>query len=186
VTANEPPPSTRLPNLDPDALDDEGRAVLEEVIAGRGRLPTPFRVWLASPALARRMAPLGEFLSGASSLTRAESELVILLAAHHIHAGYVIAVHEREALEAGLPETVVRAISERRRPKVSEPRQRALVDMFEALTGPDAPSEAVFDVAVAVLGHAGVAEAMALAGYFTAVGLAMKMYAVAPPGAPAH
>jgi hypothetical protein len=39
----------------------------------------------------------------------------------------------------------------------------------------------VFDAAVAALRHDGVAEALALAGYFTAVALAMKMYAVGPP-----
>lgn len=186
TASKQPAPSPRLPKIDPDALDGEAREVLDAVIAGRGRLPTPFKVWLASPPLARRMAPLGEFLSSGSGLTRSETELTILIAAHHIHARYVTTVHAREAIEAGLPEAVVTALAQGRRPKIRDPRQRALLDMLVALTGPDVPSAAVFNAAVAVLGHAGVAEAMALAGYFTAVGLAMKMYAVAPPGEPAQ
>ena len=175
-------PSARLPEVDPEALDAEAAGVLEEIIAGRGRLPSPFKVWLASPQLARRMAPLGEFLATGSSLTSAEKELAILIAARQIGARYVAKVHAREAIDAGVSESVVAAIAEGRPPSVSDARQSALVDMLYALLGPEVPSDAVFDAAVADLGHAGVAEVMALAGYFTAVGLAMKMYAVPPAG----
>ena len=177
-------PSGRLAAFDPELLDLDARTALDQVLAGRGRLPTPFRVWLANPELARRMAPLGELFAGASSLTKAETELVILVTAGRLDAEYVAAVHRREALEAGLTADVVDAALAARIPPLADARQLALVDALLALDAPGVPSEAVFRAAVEALGERGVAEALALAGYYTAVCLAMKMYAIAPPEAP--
>lgn len=173
--------SPRLPALDVGRLDDERRAVAEEVIGNRGRLPTPYRVWLSSPELARRLHPLGQFLAGQTSLSKQEAEIAILTAARHWGADYVLAVHAREAREAGLGEEVVAAITAGRTAEPTDRRQRALADMMTALAGDGPLPEPVFDAAVAALGHDGVAEAIAVAGYFSAVALAMKMYAVTPP-----
>jgi 4-carboxymuconolactone decarboxylase len=98
-----------------------------------------------------------------------------------VGARYVAAAHAREATAAGVSEAVVAAIEAGRPPELIDPRQRAVAEMMFALLGPEPPSSAIFAAAVAALGHVGVAEAIALAGYFTAVGLAMKMYAVPPP-----
>jgi 4-carboxymuconolactone decarboxylase len=174
--------SPRLPALDVGALDDERREVVQEVIGHRGRLPTPYRVWIASPGLARLLHPLGQFLARRTSLSKPEAEIAILAAARHWGADYVLAVHAREAREAGLSEDVVAAITAGRPAEPADPRQRALADMMAALSaGGGPPPERVFDAAVAALGHDGVAEAIAVAGYFSAVALAMKMYAVPPP-----
>jgi 4-carboxymuconolactone decarboxylase len=178
---DEAPRKGRLPSFDPEALDADARDVVGEIVGRRGRLPTPFRVWINSPALARRLAPLGQFLATDTNLTKAEVELAVLIAAQHVHARYVLAMHGREAVEAGLSESVVVAIEAGQRPDLSEARQRAVVDMMLALVGPGEPSQRVFGDAVAELGSAGVAEVIAVAGYFTAVGMAMKMYAVPVP-----
>jgi 4-carboxymuconolactone decarboxylase len=175
--------TSRLPELDLDALDDERRAIVEHVMAGRGRLPTPFRVWIASPELARALAPLGEFLASRVSLSKAEAEIAVLLAAQHVGADYVLATHAREAIAAGLAEEAVDALIAGRLPEFADPRQRAMCAMALALLDRGTPSQEVFDAAVAALGHDGVAEGIALAGYFTAVGLAMKLFAVPPPAA---
>jgi len=53
--------------------------------------------------------------------------------------------------------------------------------MMAALAAEGTPPSPVFDAAIAALGHEGVAEVLAGAGYFTAVVLAMKMYGVTPP-----
>lgn len=178
------PKKGRLPEFELDELDADAQDVVAQIIGGRGRLPTPFRVWISSPTLARQLAPLGQFLTSGTSLTKAEIELAILIAARHVHARYVSAVHGREAIAAGLTECVVAAIEAGQLPDLSESRQRAVVEMMLALIGPDDPSQMVFRNAVAELGSAGVAEVIAVAGYFTAVGMAMKMYAVPAPADP--
>jgi 4-carboxymuconolactone decarboxylase len=174
--------SRRLPDWDITGLDSERREVAEQVTAGRGRLPTPYRVWLASPGLAKRMHPLGQFLSGMTTLSRAEAEIAILSAARQWGGQYVLAVHAREAAAAGLAADVIAALTRGGPVEPVDPRQRAVADMMAALAADQVPPSPVFDAAVGVLGHEGVAEILALAGYFTAVTLAMKMYGVAPPG----
>lgn len=174
-------PSPRLPGPDLDALDPIRRALAEKVMAGRGRLPTPFRVWLASPELARCLHPLGLFLAGGSSLSKAETEIAVLAAARHWLAGYVLETHTREAREAGVGEDVLTALREGLPVRPADPRQRAVADMMASLIRPGTPDQQVFDTAVAQLGHDGVAEVLAAAGYFSAVGLAMKFYAVRAP-----
>lgn len=174
-----------LPEFDPDVFDDEQRAVLETVTAGRGRLPTPYRVWIASPELARRLHPLGQFLSGGTGLDKAEAEIAVLAAARRWGGDYVVAVHAREAAEAGLDGAVIADLRAGREPHPSDERQAAVATMMTALAGDGAVDQETVEAVTAVLGAAGIAEVLALAGYFTAVALAMRFYDVAVPGAPA-
>jgi 4-carboxymuconolactone decarboxylase len=175
--------SSRLPQLDIDALDSERRAIVQQLVADRGRLPTPFRIWIASPELARRLAALGELLTSPTSLTKAEAEIVVLMSARHVHADYVLATHTREAIAAGLTSETIDALLAGREPTFDDSRQGALHAMMLALVSRGTPSQEVFDAAVDELGQDGVAEAVAITGYYTAVGLALKLYAVPPPEA---
>lgn len=177
--------SPRLPAWEPGVLDDARREVVEMVTGERGRMPTPYRVWLASPELARRLHPLGQFFARLTSLSKAEAEIAILAAAQHWGGQYVLAVHAREARVAGLAEEVIAALEQGHPTQPADSRQRAVALTMAALATAGTPSGEVFDAAVAALGHDGVAEVIALAGYFTAVTLAMKMYAVDPPS-PGH
>jgi 4-carboxymuconolactone decarboxylase len=174
--------SGRLPDWDISGLDRERRETAEQVTGDRGRLPTPYRVWLASPMLARRMHALGQFLSQMTSLSKAEAEIAIMAAAYRWGGQYVLAVHAREAAAAGLGAEVIAALAQGRPAEPGDPRQRAVADMMTALAADGTPPDQVFDTAVTALGHEGVAEVLAVAGYFTAVALAVKMYGVMPPG----
>ena len=82
--------SSRLPPGNLDLLDEQRRAVAEKVIGERGRLPSPYRVWLSSPVLAERVHPLGQFLAHQTSLSKAEAEIAILSAARHCGGRYVL------------------------------------------------------------------------------------------------
>lgn len=182
----EPPDgrgSSRLPPFVLAELDDDRRAIADQVMSGRGRLPTPFRVWLQSPELARRLHLLGGFFAVGTSLTKVELELAILVCARHATADYVFTAHAHEARDAGVAPEVIEALAAGGGARLEDPRQQIVVDMLiRLLHEPDAPPSDVFDQAVARLGGAGVAEVLALTGYFTAVGLAMKLYAVPVPG----
>lgn len=173
--------SGRLPDWDISGLDGERREIVEQVTGERGRLPTPYRVWLASPGLARRLHPLGQFLSQMTSLSKPEAEIAVLSAARRWGGQYVLAAHAREAAAAGLDEDVIAALIQGGPAEPGDLRQRAVADMMAALAADGTPPSPVFDAAIAALGHDGVAEVLAVAGYFTAVALAMKMYGVTPP-----
>lgn len=174
--------SARLPPIAPEALSAEQRAVLDVVQGTRGRIPTPYRVWIHSPQLARRLQPLGSFLSGGTSLGKAEIEIAVLFLARHWCADYMFAVHAREAHEADLEDGVIAALDAGTVPVLADPRQASVYAVVAALAETGIPSDAVFDAAVSALGHNGIAELLALCGYFTSVGLAMKLYGTALPG----
>ena len=64
---NMPPP--RFVELAPDPLTPDQRTGLEALLQGRGRISTPYKVWLHSPGLMRAMEQLGSFLNKYSTLT---------------------------------------------------------------------------------------------------------------------
>lgn len=170
----------RLPDMSPDP-DAAQKLLIETIMAGRGRLPTPFRIWLQSPELAALLHPLGAFLAKDTTLDKREAEVAILAVARHWQAHYVFAVHAEEAEVAGIPKAAIHAIEAGDSPDLATERQRLVYEVVSTLARRDAVDDATFADAVRMFGHKGVAELLALAGYFTAVGLAMKLYAVDPP-----
>jgi 4-carboxymuconolactone decarboxylase len=148
----------------------------------RGRVPTPFKIWLHSPALADRLQELGAFLTTGTSLSKREAKIAILLVATHWRAEYVFKMHAREAREAGLPETVIEAIAAgtgpTHCPPIVDSREQIVYQIVSSFVRIENAPDAMFAAAVTQLGHAGVAELLALCGYFTSLALAMKLYRV--------
>jgi 4-carboxymuconolactone decarboxylase len=171
---------SRIEEIPPEALSATQTAVVTKLVADRGRVPTPFKVWLHSPVLAERLHDLGSYLAGGTSLRKREAKIAILLIATHWRAEYVFKMHAREALDAGLPGEIVDAIAGHRegldQPRFSDPREQIIYALVRAFTQSAAIDDGIFDEAVHRLGHAGVADLLATCGYFTSVALAMKMY----------
>jgi 4-carboxymuconolactone decarboxylase len=72
---------SRIPQLSRDQLNAEGQQLYDEILAARGSIAGPFRIWLYSPEFARRATQLGEFLRYHTSLSPRLSELIILITA---------------------------------------------------------------------------------------------------------
>ncbi|HEX9837087.1 MAG TPA: carboxymuconolactone decarboxylase, partial [Alphaproteobacteria bacterium] len=101
---------SRIQEIPEDKLTAEQAQVFKDLVAGRGRLLTPYKIWIHSPKLAAAMERIGTFLNKASSLTEREVELVICLIAHHWKGDYVFAAHEKRCLELGYPKAAIDAI----------------------------------------------------------------------------
>jgi 4-carboxymuconolactone decarboxylase len=144
----------RILELAPDQLTPEQKAGIEAVIGGRGRLLTPYKIWLHSPTLMRALETLGTFLNKACSLSEREVELCIVLTAHHWHGAYVYTVHARRLNELGVSDAAIRAIEQGKEPDFGDARERAIYDL---------------------------AEVLALFGYYSAVAIAMKLHRVPVP-----
>jgi 4-carboxymuconolactone decarboxylase len=171
----------RIPNIAPEQLSAAQRDAMEALQRGRGRIPTPYRVWLQSPALVGRMEALGTHLAHGTSLSASEIELAILLVAQHWTSDYVYRVHRRDARDAGVREAVIAAIDAGTAPPCDDPRSQAIVAIVAALAIDARVSDEIFAAGEAALGHAGIADLLALLGYYTAVAIAMKLYDVPPP-----
>lgn len=173
-------PPNRILEVAPDDMTEAQKAGIEALLAGRGRLLMPYRIWLHSPELMRAMEQLGTFLNKRSSLTEREVELGICLAAHHWGGDYVSAAHERMCLDLGYPPSVIDAIREDRVPDLPNPREKAVYDIACLANQPGAGDDAVFESATAVLGRNGLAEVICLLGYYSAVAIGMKLHRVPP------
>lgn len=173
--------SDRLAEIAPEELSEQQAAVLETLVAGRGRVPTPFKVWLHSAELARHLQSLGNFLAKCTTLSRRELEIVVLTVAAHWKGDYVFAVHAREARAAGLTDEVIDAIGSNTPVNFTAARESTVYALCRSLMEDQPPTDAVFESAVRELGRAGVAEVLALFGYFTSVTLAMKLHRIAAP-----
>src|SRR5258708_39801490 len=93
---------SRLLDLTPDQLSAEQKNIFEQLVAGRGRILGPYRVWIHSPTIASGMEQIGTFLNKRSTLSQREVEMVIIMIARHWQGDYVQAAHVRLGKEIGL------------------------------------------------------------------------------------
>lgn len=168
----------RLEEIEPERLSSQQAVIVETLKGNRGRVPTPFKVWLHSPSLAGHLQALGSYLANQVSLTRREAELVILAAAAHWHGDYVFSVHAKEARALGLTDAVVEAIRQNRPIDLAAARERTVLDVTRSFAERGNAADELFARAIQELGRDGLAELLALFGYFTSVSLAMKLHGV--------
>jgi len=172
----------RLERIDAETASDEQKKVIARLGEGRGRIPTPFNIWLHNPHLAEGMEIIGTHIDHSPVLSEAESEVAILSTAVFWNAPYVIANHSRHALKAGVPEPVVAAILAKKRPETVEGRLGAVCDAVCDILAGGMMEDARFARYEAELGRAVIAELLVTVGYFTSVSLAMSMHALEPKG----
>ncbi|HEU0167396.1 MAG TPA: carboxymuconolactone decarboxylase [Chloroflexota bacterium] len=174
-------PDSRILEVPEDQYSPAQRAAIDALLQGRGRLLTPYKVWIHSPQLAMAMERLGTFLNKNCSLTQREVELGIVLTARHWAGEFVLEAHVKTCLELGYPPSVMEAIRRGDTPALDNARERSIYDLAIIAARPGPGQDDVFDTAVANLGREGVAEALALFGYYSAVAIAMKLHRVPVP-----
>src|SRR5215468_2884951 len=153
----------RIKDIPPAEMSNEQTAVFEQLTAGRGRILTPYKVWIHSPKVASGMEQIGTFLNKRSSLSEREVEIGILVIARHWQADYVQQAHIRMARDLGVPDAAIEAICAGQDPKLTDAHERAVYAFATAL------------------GRTGIAEILVLLGYYTSVALAMKVHEVPIP-----
>jgi 4-carboxymuconolactone decarboxylase len=173
---------SRIPEIDVDSLNDEQRAVLDEITSGpHGRVVGPFPAWLQTPELARRARGLSEFVRFKASLPKPLSELAILITGRHWKAEFEFWAHARLGREAGLDEELIRAIAERRRPAFSNTEQEIVYDLITELYETRRVADATHARAVEAFGLPAVVELVATAGYYSLVSMTLNAFAVGLP-----
>lgn len=172
----------RLERIDPEKATDEQKKIIARLGEGRGRIPTPFNIWLHNPNLAEGMEIIGTHIDHSPVLSEMESEVAILSTAVFWNAPYVIANHRRHALKAGVPEAVVTAILEKRPAESDGGRLGVIFDAVRDILAGGAIEDARFARYEAELGRAVIAELLIVVGYFTSVSLAMSLHALQPKG----
>lgn len=170
----------RLARIDAKQATEEQTRVIARLGEGRGRIPTPFNIWLHNPRLAEGMEIIGTHVDHSPVLSEAETEVAILSTAVFWNAPYVIANHRRHALKAGVPEAVVAAILDRRRPEGEPGRFGLLCEAVSDILDGGSIDDARFARYDAELGRAVIAELLITIGYFTSISLGMTLHALQP------
>ena len=173
----------RTLEIPPEKLTAEQKTVFDQLVAGRGRILGPYKIWIHSPTVASGMEHIGTFLNKRSSLTSREVEIGILVIAQHWDANYVRTAHIKAGKAAGLTQDTIDAILAGRDPKLTDPHERAVHRFAAALVSGAKLSDAEFAEIEKVLGRNGVAEVLVLLGYYTSVSLGMKVHEVPIPAA---
>ena len=84
-------------------------------------------------------------------------------------------------LELGYPQAAMDAIKAGRAPDLPDAREKAVYDLCQIAMAPGGGSDEVYDRAEELLGRNGIAEVLALLGYYSAVSMAMKLHRVPVP-----
>jgi 4-carboxymuconolactone decarboxylase len=169
---------SRIKEIPESEMTAEQTKVLADLVAGRGKLLTPYKIWIHSPKLAAAMETLGTFLNKKSSLSEREVELALCITANHWNGEYVWAAHVRRCLELGFAQSVFDAIRAGQTPQLDDERERAIYDLAKIAMAPGGGSDEVFMRAEKLLGRNGIAEVLALLGYYSAVSMGMKLHRV--------
>ena len=172
------PEPVRIKDIPENELTPEQAKVFNDLVAGRGRLLTPYRIWIHSPRLAAALETIGTFLNKKCSLSEREVELVICIIANHWKGEYVWSVHTRTGVKLGIPQSVFDAIRAGQEPGLDDERERAVYDLARIAMEPGAGPDEVFARAERVLGRNGIAEVLALLGYYSSVAMGVKLHRV--------
>lgn len=174
--------NSRIREIAAEALSPEQTQALESLLSGpRGRVPTPYKVWLHSPKLAGPMGQLGTFLVTDSSLSELEVVLAVLIVARHWRSDYVFAQNARTARRLGLADAAIAAIEAGQTPALDNARLQAIHDTVKAAERAEPASDETFARIVETVGRDGLAELLALIGYYSAVAVAMRLHRVPLP-----
>lgn len=173
----------RIKEIPENELSPEQSKVFKDLVAGRGRLLTPYKIWIHSPRVAAAMETIGTFLNKKSSLSEREVELVICIIANHWKGDYVWTVHVKTCVDLGMSPAIFEAIHDGKTPTFDNDRERAVYEFSKISMEPGGGSDEVFARAEKLLGRNGMAEVLVLLGYYSSVAMGMKLHRVPVPGA---
>jgi len=92
----EPRPSGRYAEIPYEKMTPEQQEATA-MMAARGSLPGPNKIWVHNPKLAKVIGPFGaHFQPGGYSLTEREREIAVCVITSHWHAAYPTSAHERD------------------------------------------------------------------------------------------
>jgi 4-carboxymuconolactone decarboxylase len=169
---------SRVPELSRDELDADGQQLYDEILAARGSIAGPFRVWLHSPEFTRRATQLGEFLRYHTSLPPRLSELAILITARFQNSEVEWAIHEPLARRSGLSADVIEALQAGRRPAFTEPAEEAIYDFWRQIHHTHTADESTLYRLVGLVGNKAAIEIIGLFGYYTMVAMTLNAFGI--------
>ena len=147
----------RFPLLTEAAMTPRQREAYQGIVSGpRKGAAGPFNALLRSPEVADRVQRVGEFVRFQSSIPAALNELAILITGRFWGAQFEYWAHSRLARQAGLPDAIIDAVAQGKRPQSMTDEQRIVYDFCTEMFRDKAVSDGSFAAVVGRFGEPGV------------------------------
>ncbi|MGZ5102379.1 MAG: carboxymuconolactone decarboxylase family protein [Usitatibacter sp.] len=143
--------------------------------AGATSLSSPFNVWNRRPELADRLQRVGEYIRFRSSLPPRLNEFAILITARQWSAQYEWFAHHRLAMAAGLNPAVAEDLANGRVPANMKPDEQVIYDFTTELHEKHGVSDATYRRALEAFGEQGIADLIAVNGYYVLVSMTVNV-----------
>ncbi len=166
---------SRLPLLQRSDLDDEGKALYDEIVGRDKPAPTsgPVAVSLYSPKIAKTWNDLNGFLRYNGKLSPRHTEVAIVVATREIEQQYEYSAHEPAALRFGAPQAVIDTIRENREPVGLSPEETVIIKLGRQLIREHKVDPDLFAEAVKLFGRTGTVELVTVMGDYVMVGMVL-------------
>jgi 4-carboxymuconolactone decarboxylase len=166
----------RFPLLTESTMTPRQRESYQAIVSGpRQGARGPFNALLRSPEVADRVQKVGEYIRFQSSIPAALNEMAILITGRFWGAQFEFWAHSRLARDAGLPDPIIEAIAEGRRPASMTEDQRIVHEFCSELFRDKAVSDVTFKAAATRFGDQGVIDLIAACGYYSIVSMVLNV-----------
>jgi 4-carboxymuconolactone decarboxylase len=185
---------SRIPKLEPSALDDDQRLLYDAIAGGRraqgpqlfrladprGRLEGPFNAFLLQPRLGSALQALGSSVRYGTGLDDRCREIAILVVAAHWRSDFEWYAHEAVGRSVGLTDAELGAIRDGRPEALTGP-EAVVARTADALAARGDLDDAEYREAVGQLGAPGLFELLTLVGYYATLALQLRVFRVPAP-----
>ena len=175
---------TRQRDIGPKGFNDAQKAEYATFTQTRrarsdGSLGGPFDPWLTNAELFHRLTGLGGMLWARTSLDRGIIELAICITAKFWESNLEWGAHAPRAVEYGIPRAALDSVLTGHAPK-GWPEHELVYDVCMEMHRKHRLHRDMYDEAVDAFGEQGVAELMAVIGYYTLVSMTLNTFEVQP------
>jgi 4-carboxymuconolactone decarboxylase len=162
---------SRLPPVQREALDDDGKRIWDYIAGGRGLPRTgPGQVSMHSPRAAEPIQALNQYLRKTVVGSRF-FELSALIAAREFDQQYEWSGHEPAALKAGLEQSVIDVVKHDRDVTGLSEKDATVIRLGRALLRDHAVSPELWAKTVELFGRQGAVEITAIIGDYVMAGI---------------
>jgi 4-carboxymuconolactone decarboxylase len=174
----------RYAEIPVDKMSPQQQEGYKAMMASRGSLPGPNKIWVHNPKLAKVIGPFGAHFQkgGGYSLSEREREIAVCIITAHWHSAYPTSAHERIGKQVGLPAASVEAMVGGLPTSFDDVREQVVYEMATVLTNRRWVPRGLYERAVKALGHEGITDVITLMGHYSSVAMTLAFYDV-PDGA---
>jgi 4-carboxymuconolactone decarboxylase len=171
----------RLPRLPRDQCSPEQQHAFDVITRCRPGVGGPFIPLIRNPALAERVAELGEHLRFKGLLPGADRELAVLTLARELDSVLEWVAHEGIARREGVREEAIAVIHDQRETTGLAPREALVIDVARTLLRRHTLGDELYRRGEAAFGIAAWVELITLLGFYVMIGFLIHTFEIEPP-----